>query len=80
MRGLRTGELLWDLYYFAKYLTRPTVDSTDGIYDYYARDRWPHHDFEAGARAAVSYQVEGEEAAAAVVTTADATTASPAPP
>ncbi|HEY7411100.1 MAG TPA: radical SAM protein [Vicinamibacteria bacterium] len=56
-RGLRTGEFLWDLYYFLKFLVLPSVDDAAGRYRYYARERWPRHDFTAPAPAPVTYQV-----------------------
>jgi hypothetical protein len=55
-RGIRTGEFFWDLYYFLKFLTLPAVDAAAGRYRYFARDRWPRHDFCAGALEAVPYQ------------------------
>jgi len=79
IRGLRTGELGWDAYYFLKYLVRPTVDSTEGIYDYYARDRWPAHDFEPGANQAVTYQIGGSADGAPTAVILDAATASSRP-
>jgi anaerobic magnesium-protoporphyrin IX monomethyl ester cyclase len=56
-RGIRTGEFLWDFYYFIKFLTLPAVDAAAGGYRYYAKDRWPRHDFQARPHAAVSYPV-----------------------
>jgi anaerobic magnesium-protoporphyrin IX monomethyl ester cyclase len=55
-RGVRTGEFFWDLYYFLKFLTLPSVDAAAGQYQYYARDRWPAHDFRAGALQTATYQ------------------------
>jgi anaerobic magnesium-protoporphyrin IX monomethyl ester cyclase len=57
VRGVRTGEFLWDLYYFLKFLLLPAVDDGAGRYEYYARERWPRHDFHTPSRAAVSDQV-----------------------
>lgn len=45
-RALRTGELLWDAYYFAKFvLMRDTAETFQPRY--YARDRWPVVDLRA---------------------------------
>jgi len=53
-RGLRTGELLWDAYYGMKFLLLPAA-SGHARHEYYARDRWPRHDFSsAPPRAATS--------------------------
>ena len=55
-RGIRTGEFAWDMYYFFKFLTLPAVDAAAGGYRYYARDRWPSHDFQAGTLTNIPYQ------------------------
>jgi anaerobic magnesium-protoporphyrin IX monomethyl ester cyclase len=55
-RGVRTGEFLWDLYYFLKFLWLPSVDDAAGRYQYYAKERWPVHDFARRPPAAVAYQ------------------------
>lgn len=57
MRGMRTGEFLWDLYYFLKFLTLPANDEKAGSYDYYASDRWPQHEFGATPLETRTYQV-----------------------
>jgi anaerobic magnesium-protoporphyrin IX monomethyl ester cyclase len=46
LRGLRTGELLWDAYYFAKFLWMPTVSGGSAA-RYYAQERWPRYDWKA---------------------------------
>jgi len=55
-RGVRTGEFFWDAYYFLQLLFRSAVDDADGKYAYYARDRWPRHDFRAQPHQVVRYQ------------------------
>jgi anaerobic magnesium-protoporphyrin IX monomethyl ester cyclase len=57
MRGVRTGEFFWDLYYFLKFLALPANDENASGYDYYARDRWPQNDFGASPLATAPYQV-----------------------
>jgi anaerobic magnesium-protoporphyrin IX monomethyl ester cyclase len=57
VRGVRTGEFFWDLYYFLKFLSLPANDEHAGEYDYYARDRWPSHDFQAAPLKTRAYQV-----------------------
>lgn len=45
LRGVRTGEIFWDAYYFLRFLrageTKPSSRTA-----YYARERWPVHSFE----------------------------------
>lgn len=56
IRGIRTGEFFWDMYYGIKFFTAPAVSkSTKSIY--YAEDRWPQHDFEKNELKAASYQI-----------------------
>jgi len=45
-RSLRTGELLQDLRYLAKFVGRPAYREGPVGIQYYARDRWPTRDFE----------------------------------
>ncbi len=58
MRGIRTGELFWDIYYFFKYLMLPATSSNYKAI-YYAQDRWPHWDFEAHPPEPATYQIVG---------------------
>ena len=44
LRGIRTGEFFWDVYYAMQYLRRPTVTKALTT-RYYAPDRWPRYDF-----------------------------------
>jgi anaerobic magnesium-protoporphyrin IX monomethyl ester cyclase len=55
LRGFRTGEFFWDLYYGIKFVMMPSV--TNIKTQYYARERWPSHDFNAIPPAPAQYQV-----------------------
>ena len=66
-RGVRTGEFFWDLYYFLKFLSLPSVDDKAGRYQYYAKERWPVHDFGARPPAVVAYPTFAKKAPAAAV-------------
>lgn len=55
LRGLRTRDLLWDLYYGLKFLALPAA-TPKATYDYYARDRWPRHDFAAEPLHVIDFQ------------------------
>ena len=55
LRGFRTGEFFWDLYYGFKFITMPSVTNTTT--KYYARERWPTHDFDAAPPAPAQYQI-----------------------
>ena len=66
-RGIRTGEFLWDAYYFMKFLARSAVVDEEGRHHYYARDRWPQHDFRARPPRVATYQpVEQSRKTAAI--------------
>jgi anaerobic magnesium-protoporphyrin IX monomethyl ester cyclase len=43
-RGVRTGEFFWDVYYGVKFVMAPASSLSAG-HEYYAKDRWPQHDF-----------------------------------
>ena len=47
-RGIRTGEFLWDAFYFLKFLTMPETNQAIPAH-YYAQDRWPRWDFSRNA-------------------------------
>jgi anaerobic magnesium-protoporphyrin IX monomethyl ester cyclase len=55
VHGVKTRSLFWDLYYGLKFLTLPAATEKAG-YDYYARDRWPRHDFVAQNLQTIDYQ------------------------
>ena len=55
-RGFRTGEFFWDVYYAIKFFMQPASRSTL-ISQYYAKDRWPRHDFAANPPAEAPFQI-----------------------
>ena len=55
LRSLRTGDLLWDLYYGAKLALLPAAHVSRG-HDYYARNRWPIWNFSTEPLHIVDYQ------------------------
>lgn len=46
IRGFRTGEFFWDMYYALKFFMTPASRSAL-MSQYYAKERWPVYDFEA---------------------------------
>ena len=46
IRGVKTGEFFWDIYYFLKFMTSPAVNRAASSAIYFAKDRWPKYDFE----------------------------------
>lgn len=63
LRGIRTGEFLWDAYYALQFIFLPSVgEKVTSVY--YARDRWPHWDFTASPPEAASYQIVRKKDAA----------------
>ena len=46
IRGVRTGDFFWDIYYFLKFISMPSTNKGTPV-DYYAKDRWPKFDFSA---------------------------------
>jgi anaerobic magnesium-protoporphyrin IX monomethyl ester cyclase len=44
IRGIRTGEFFWDLYYSLKFILLPTTGNKTKS-NYYAKERWPKYDF-----------------------------------
>ncbi len=56
IRGIRTGEFFWDLFYFIKYLTLSTTTDTKP-FCYYARDRWPEFKFPGAVLKLSDYQI-----------------------
>lgn len=55
LRGIRTGEFFWDLYYGIKFAILPATGETKKN-GYYAKDRWPAHDFTGSKITPVNYQ------------------------
>jgi hypothetical protein len=56
MRGVRTGEFFWDAYYFVKFILSPSYNKDSAGYSYYAKERWPVHDWKAGGITFTEYQ------------------------
>jgi anaerobic magnesium-protoporphyrin IX monomethyl ester cyclase len=54
-RGVRTGEFFWDAYYGTKFAVLPATSDTTGS-SYYAKERWPQHDYRSRPPIAVDYQ------------------------
>ncbi len=56
LRGFRTGEFFWDVYHALKYFMLPASRSAL-MSQYYAKDRWPQHDFAANPPVEAPYQI-----------------------
>ncbi|WP_216635751.1 B12-binding domain-containing radical SAM protein [Magnetospirillum moscoviense] len=55
LRGIRTGEFFWDMYYAIKFFFMPAIGkSVTSVY--YARDRWPRWDFHNNPPKPAQYQ------------------------
>src|SRR5262249_10511921 len=60
LRGIRTGEFFWDVYYALQYLSRPTVSQSLAT-PYYAPERWPRYDFVTSTPSIAQHQVVRHE-------------------
>jgi anaerobic magnesium-protoporphyrin IX monomethyl ester cyclase len=56
VRGIRTGEFFWDAYYGIKFALLPATGDSKQSSEYYAKHRWPRHDYLARPLVAVDYQ------------------------
>jgi anaerobic magnesium-protoporphyrin IX monomethyl ester cyclase len=56
IRGFRTREFFWDVYYAMKFFMLPASRSAL-MSKYYAKDRWPVYDFQANPPGIIPYQV-----------------------
>jgi hypothetical protein len=56
VRGIRTGEFFWDAYYGIKFASLPATGDSKQAIGYYAKDRWPRHDYLAYPLVIVDYQ------------------------
>lgn len=56
IRGFRTGEFFWDVYYAMKYFMLPASRSAL-MSQYYAKDRWPQYDFKKNPPGKSAYQI-----------------------
>lgn len=63
-RGIRTGEFFWDAYYFLKFVFMPATSKAVSA-RYYARGRWPVHNYRNQPPACHEYQKARYEPAAA---------------
>lgn len=45
LRGIRTGEFFWDIYYFIRFTFAPSINAATSSAAYFARDKWPVFDF-----------------------------------
>ena len=55
IRGIRTREFFWDVYYAIKFYTMPTVGTLKS--NYYAKERWPVWDFKNQPPKPAEYQI-----------------------
>ena len=63
IRGFRTREFFWDVYYAMKFFMLPASRSAL-MSQYYAKDRWPQYDFQANPPGKVPYPVARKSEAA----------------
>ncbi len=56
IRGIRTGDFFWDLYYALKFYFLPTT-SNENQSNYYAKERWPIYDFKNRPPKPAHYQI-----------------------
>lgn len=63
IRGIKTGEFFWDLFYALKFFLTPTSRSARESL-YYAKDRWPTYDFASNPPEQIPYLVARKSKAA----------------
>jgi anaerobic magnesium-protoporphyrin IX monomethyl ester cyclase len=56
IRGIRTGEFFWDVYYALRFYLLPTTGNK-GKSKYYAKERWPKYDFKNCSPKPTYYQI-----------------------
>ena len=56
IRGIRTGEFLWDLYYAMKFYFLPATGNLIKSV-YYSKERWPVYDFKKRPPKPANYQI-----------------------
>ena len=56
LRGFRTGEFFWDLYYCFKFIFLPASGNQNKS-KYYAYERWPKWNFKARSPKPAQYQI-----------------------
>jgi len=63
IRGIKTGEFFWDVFYAIKFFFTP-ASRTARESLYFAKDRWPQYDFVANPPGKVTYQIARKSKAA----------------
>jgi len=56
IRGIRTGEFFWDIYYALRFYLLPTTGNKSKS-SYYAKDRWPKYNFKNRPPKPAYYQI-----------------------
>jgi len=56
LRGLKTGELFWDLYYFLRFVFLPETNSMGGDCPYAEQANWPTFDYQNAHLPSITYQ------------------------
>ena len=56
VRGVKTGEFFWDVYYALKFFFMPTTGGKNKS-NYFAKDRWPIYDFKVNPPKPANYQI-----------------------
>ena len=56
IRGIRTGEFFWDLYYALRFYLLPTTGNLNKSV-YYCKERWPEYDFIKYPPKPANYQI-----------------------
>ncbi len=56
LRGIRTGDFFWDVYYALKFYSLP-VTGNERKSNYYAKERWPKYDFRNRPPKPAHYQI-----------------------
>lgn len=65
VRGFRTGEFFWDVYYALKFIAMPSTTQTSSRY--WARERWPLYDYSKSPPRPAHYQIVRKVAHVAAV-------------
>ena len=63
LRGLKTGEFFWDLYYGIKFFLMPTIGE-EVVSKYYNKKKWPKWDYSSYPPKPSKYQIVGKKQAA----------------
>lgn len=60
VRGIKTGDIFWDIYYFLKFTLLSATSKTYAA-KYFAREKWPNYDFAANRPTTGFYQQAGSD-------------------